>query len=173
MALKMRCMDREWYQAATLIQAIWKGFYCRKHVGELIRKYKRGVRFIITFGRGKIDRARARLKKNKAALLLQRHMKRYLVTNRIRYIKCEQSVTATLESFIELTAHVKDQSQRLIRFWWKVHLRIKAAKAEKERKRKAKLAAKKKKKKRGSMYGSSFKSTAAATTPKKPTAPLD
>jgi hypothetical protein len=61
-----------------------------------------------------------------------------------------------LAKFFTLGAQVRDQSQRLIYFWWKVHCRVEKRKAEEEAKRKA--AAKKKKKKKGkgkkSAYGS-------------------
>lgn len=99
-------------------------------------------------------------------------MKSYSVKKSLRYIKCEQEVTATLDDFITMTEYVKNQCQRLIRFRWKVYLRVKERKKEAERARKAKLAAKKKKKKRGGGYAS-FKTTAAATTPKKATPSLD
>jgi len=70
----------------------------------------RGVVYITTFLRGKIDRMRMLIKKARAATLLQKTMRRYLVTKQVRFIKCEQAVTSTLCGFIDLTAQVRDQS---------------------------------------------------------------
>jgi len=49
----------------------------------------RGVVYLTTFLRGKIDRMRMRHKKAAAATLLQKTMRRYLVTKQVRFIKCE------------------------------------------------------------------------------------
>jgi len=158
MALRMRVRERREYQAATLIQAIWKGYYTRNIILKKLSQFKKGVTFITTFMRGKIDRAKLRVKRRKAAQLIQRYMKGYLVSKITRFVKCENSVFNTLQNFTLLTAHVRNQSQRLIRYWWRVYLRVKERKKEEERKRKEKAAAKKKKKKRGSVYGSTLKS---------------
>ena len=70
MAMRMRVLERHQYVAATHIQAAWKGFQTRKEVIPQIRAYMRGVVYITTFLRGKIDRLRMRIKKREASTLL-------------------------------------------------------------------------------------------------------
>jgi len=97
-------------------------------------------------------------------------MKGYKVTKQMRFIKCHNKMDNTLGTFYTLTEQVRDQSQRLIYFWWKVHCRVEKNKAEAEAKRKA--AAKKKKKKKGKKGGYNklgSTSSAAGSTMKKTT----
>jgi hypothetical protein len=79
MALRMRAYERHQYLAATFIQAMWKAYHTRRIMGPPLRKYSRACRYIITFMRGKIDRSRRRVQEMKAAKLLQKYMKGYLV----------------------------------------------------------------------------------------------
>ena len=79
----------------------------------------------------------------------------------LRFIKCDQTVEATLEELIEKTRMRKLLAWRMIKFYWRVHQRVKAKKTEAKRKKdeeEAKLLAKrgggKKKKKGAKGYGS-------------------
>ena len=112
---------------------MWKGFQTRKEIDPQLAAYKRGVFFLTTFLRGKIDRTRLRLKRDKAATILQKICRKYLVYKSVRFIKCEQQVKNTLEEFSTMRDYFKHQCQRLIRFRWRIHLRVKERKAEAER----------------------------------------
>jgi hypothetical protein len=101
MALRMRAYERKQYVAATLIQAVWKGYHSRYEIIPQLNAFKRGVNFLTTFLRGRIDRTKLRLQRNKAATLIQRLIKGYLVNSSFRFIKCDQTVGATLEDLIE------------------------------------------------------------------------
>ena len=57
--------------------------------------------------RGKIDRTRIRIKKNKAATMVQKFMKRYLVHKTIRFIELDKNVNRALGDFNELNEYVR------------------------------------------------------------------
>jgi len=65
---------------------MWKGFHTRKIIGPKLSDFVRACKYLTTFLKGKIDRTRLRIKKNHAAIMLQKYMKRYLVHKTIRFV---------------------------------------------------------------------------------------
>ena len=60
-------------------------------------------------------------------------MRGYAVNSNLRFIKCDQTVTATLDNLIEKTRMRKLMAWRSINFFWRVHQRVKAKKTEAKR----------------------------------------
>ena len=54
MCLRMRHFERRQYQAASLIQALWKGFHTRKEFASGLSTYSRAIRYLSGFMKGKL-----------------------------------------------------------------------------------------------------------------------
>ena len=96
MCLRMRHLERRQYQAASLIQALWKGFHTRKEFGEELAQYRRGIRFITAYAKGKLQKTRKVILMHKSATLVQKFIRGFRVYQSVRFVKVDNLVAFTL-----------------------------------------------------------------------------
>ena len=86
--------------------------------------------------------------------MIQRNCKGYLVSKQYFRERAKISIDVTLGDLFKMKEQFGTQLSNLVRFHWRVYLRVKQKKAAAEKKRKAAEKAKAKKGKKGTSYSS-------------------
>ena len=120
MAFNLAVLDKDMHLAATIIAACWKGIKTRRSLRAVRKKRIWAIWTLQAFIVRKMATLRKRRAQREAALLLQKHMKGYLVLKRYFKEISRINIDNTLSHFSVMKAQVGAQMSNMIRFLWRV-----------------------------------------------------
>ena len=127
-------MDKRFHLASLRIAACYRGIKTRRTMTNLLRMRKHAVWLIQMFVRRRIKKMRLRKEQEAAALTIQRFCKGYTVNKRYAKQLGDISIMNTLKVFRDMKEQFGVTLSNLLRFHWKVYLRVKKKKAAKKKK---------------------------------------
>mmetsp|Transcript_13822 Transcript_13822/g.17501 ORF Transcript_13822/g.17501 Transcript_13822/m.17501 type:complete len:161 (+) Transcript_13822:1313-1795(+) len=159
MAFAMALLDKKMYLAQISIAACWKGIRTRRMLRSISRRRRAAIWTITNFVRRKMAIIKRKKAQQAASVIVQKYCRGYLVAQRFIRVRAQISINASLSTLKKQRDDFGSHLCNLLRFHWRVFLRVKKNKAEAEEKKKA--AAKKGKK--GAKKGTTATKNATAT----------
>ena len=109
LAYQMLLTEKQINNAATKISSIWRGVTVRKRLVNLINKRKWATLILQRWIRYKQWRQRMRIIKSKAAVIVQRYLRSYLVLKRFIKLRGDFVIMNNLAGFEDMKLMVADR----------------------------------------------------------------
>ena len=109
LAYQMLLTEKQINNAATRISSIWRGVTVRKRLVNLINKRKWATLILQRWIRYKQWRQRMRIIKSKAAVIVQRYLRSYLVLKRFIKLRGDFVIMNNLAGFEDMKLMVADR----------------------------------------------------------------